>query len=430
MSQPLQNLKGFRDYLTQEKRARDFVAGKIKEVFEKFGFEPLETPTLEYADLLLGKYGADADRLVYTFEDKGGRQVGLRYDQTVPTARVLSQYRNDLPRYFRRYQTGNVYRAEKPQKGRYREFTQWDVDIFGSIDPLADAEVLTATYEAFKNTGFPTVNLVLNDRRRLVAALEPLATEAVSVYSIIQSVDKLDKLPAEEVKAELTGKGLEPQAADEVLSALGRIESTDELNRIMELAANLGVPRENMVYSPTLARGLDYYTGMIFEIKLPIEGFSIGSFGGGGRYDNLIEQLSGLKMPAVGVGLGFDRMVEAAQWLNLVPENYRSTQVMMTVFDDLTVDASLSMATRLRQAGLRVEVYPNPQDPLGKQLQTAGQKQINFAVIIGPDEMAGNQVTVKNLNSGEQQTMAESKVADYLMEGQTATENFPINNEQ
>jgi histidyl-tRNA synthetase len=414
MNQPLQNLKGFRDYLPQEKRARDFVAGKIKEVFQKFGFEPLETPTLEYADLLLGKYGAEADRLVYTFEDKGGRQVGLRYDQTVPTARVLSQYRNELPRYFRRYQTGNVYRAEKPQKGRYREFTQWDIDIFGSVDPLADAEILAATYEAFKNTGFPTVNLVLNDRRSLVAALEPLATEAVTVYSIIQSVDKLDKLPADEVKAELTGKGLDPQAADEMLNAVGRIEPTDELNRIMELATNLGVPRENLEYSPTLARGLDYYTGMIFEIKLPIEGFSVGSFGGGGRYDNLIEQLSGLNMPAVGVGLGFDRMVEAALWLKLVPENYRSTQVMVTVFDDLTIDASLSMATRLRQAGLRVEVYPNTNDPLGKQLQTAGQKQMPFVAIIGPDEAQNQTVTVKNMETGEQQNMLQVSVAEYI----------------
>src|SRR5579859_5434391 len=167
MNMTIQTLKGFRDFLPLEKRKRDFVRGKIVEIFERFGFEPLETPTLEYASLLLGKYGEEADKLVYTFEDRGERKVGLRYDQTVPTARVLAQYANDLPRFFRRYQIQNVFRADKPQKGRYREFTQCDVDIFGTTSPLADAEILACTYFAFQNVGYPEIELRVNDRQLL-----------------------------------------------------------------------------------------------------------------------------------------------------------------------------------------------------------------------------------------------------------------------
>lgn len=166
-TQPLQTLKGFRDFLPEEKRNRNFVMEKIKETFEKFGFEPLETPTLEYSSLLLGKYGDEADKLVYTFEDRGGREIGLRYDQTVPTARVLAQYQNELPRYFRRYQMQNVFRADKPQKGRYREFTQCDIDIFGSTASTTDAEIVACTYEAFKNVGFDNLEIRFNDRQLL-----------------------------------------------------------------------------------------------------------------------------------------------------------------------------------------------------------------------------------------------------------------------
>src|SRR5258708_3739464 len=170
-NQTPQNLKGFRDFLPTEKRKRDFVLQKVVEVFERFGFAPLETPTLEYASLLLGKYGAEADKLVYTFTDNGDRQVGLRYDQTVPTARVLAQYQNELPKMFRRYQTQNVFRAEKPQRGRYREFTQCDIDIFGSTSPIADAEILACTYAAYQNIGFKNIQLKINDRQTLMSSL-------------------------------------------------------------------------------------------------------------------------------------------------------------------------------------------------------------------------------------------------------------------
>lgn len=172
-----QNLKGFRDFLPEEKRCRDFVMEKIKQTFELFGFEPLETPTLEYSSVILGKYGQEADKMVYSFTDKGSRELSLRYDQTVPTARVLAQYQNKIPKYFRRYQIQNVFRSDKPQKGRFREFTQCDIDIFGSTSPLADAEIIACTYFSFKNIGFPNVILRLNDRQILFNVLKPYATE-------------------------------------------------------------------------------------------------------------------------------------------------------------------------------------------------------------------------------------------------------------
>ena len=194
-----QTLKGFRDFLPTEKRKRDYISGIIRATFERHGFEPVETPTLEYASLLLGKYGAEADKLVYKFEDQGERQIGLRYDQTVPTARLLAQYKHTLPKYFRRYQIQNVFRAEKPQKGRFRELTQCDCDIFGSKSPLADAEVLAVFYNVYKNIGLQDIRIVINDRQTLVQNLSPFATETVDVFSIIQSIDKLDKIAAEGV---------------------------------------------------------------------------------------------------------------------------------------------------------------------------------------------------------------------------------------
>src|SRR3989344_2669334 len=177
-----QSLKGFRDFLPEEKRKRDWVTGKIKQTFELFGFEPLETPTLEYASVLLGKYGKEADKLIYTFKDRGGRELDLRYDQSVPTARFLAEYQGQLPQYFRRYQIQNVFRADKPQKGRYREFTQCDADIYGAVSYLADAEILAVYYTIYANLGIPKIVIKYNDRVTLIDNLRPFAAKTVDVY--------------------------------------------------------------------------------------------------------------------------------------------------------------------------------------------------------------------------------------------------------
>ena len=411
MQNQVQTLKGFRDFLPAEKRKREYVATKIKQVFEQFGFEPLETPTLEYASLLLGKYGAEADKLVYTFDDRGDRKIGLRYDQTVPTARVLAQYQNDLPRYFRRYQIQNVFRADKPQKGRFREFTQCDIDIFGSTSPIADAEIVAFTYAAYRNIGFENVQLNINDRQVLMSTLSPFATPEVTVFSLIQTVDKLDKVSVAEAVTELVAKGLPQSAAKAAISEIEKAEMSSNLEEIVNTAMNLGVPAKALVFNPKIARGLDYYTGMIFEVTIPE--YPTGSLGGGGRYDNLIDQLGGISIPAVGIAYGFDRTVEAADELGLIPVENMGTQVLVATFDEGTLPATLKAATELREAGIRTEIYP-AFDKLGKQFKLADQKQIPWVVIVGEDEAVKNQITLKNLQTGDQQTMSVNDAVDLI----------------
>lgn len=395
----IQTLKGFRDFLPQEKRNRDYVKNKIVEVFERFGFEPLETPTLEYASLLLGKYGDEADKLVYSFADRGDRQIALRYDQTVPTARILAQYQGQLPKYFRRYQIQNVFRADKPQKGRYREFTQCDIDIFGSTSPVADSEILACSYFAYRELGFKEIRLNLNDRQVLMSNLEPFATGEVNVFSLIQTIDKLDKKTRQEVIGELVIKGLTPENAELALKKLETSRPSANLQAIIDAAIELGVDKDSLVFNPFLARGLDYYTGMIFEIILPEYG--VGSCGGGGRYDQLINNLGGVDIPAVGVAFGFDRTIEAAESLGLLPDNNSTSQILVTIFEEKFLNQSLAVANKLRLAKIRVELYPAI-DKIAKQFKYADQKQIPFVVIIGENEVQANQVVLKDMATGQQ----------------------------
>lgn len=407
MKTNIQTLKGFRDFLPAEKRKRNYVLEKVVEIFERFGFEPLETPTLEYAALLLGKYGSEADKLVYAFEDNGKRKVGLRYDQTVPTARVLAQYQNRLPKYFRRYQIQNVFRADKPQKGRFREFTQCDIDIFGSTSALADAEILSCTYAAYKNVGYPVVSLKINDRQTLFKTLQPFATDNVTVFSIIQSVDKLDKQTSEQVINELRKKGLSKQAAENILKSIETAEMSENLRVIISTAQELGIPSTQIVFAPSLARGLDYYTGIIFEVM--IEGYMAGSCGGGGRYDKLIEQLGGNDTPAVGIAFGFDRMVEAANELELFPDKVtQAGRVFVTIFSKETIKQSLSLVLKLRSKNIATELWVGEikeKNTLEKQLKYADEREIPYVVILGPEEIKNNTIILKNLKEKRQTTI-------------------------
>lgn len=400
--QSLQTLKGFRDFLPAEKRVRDSVMTKIKSAFELYGFEPLETPTLEYAELLLGKYGDEADKLVYSFTDRGDRQVALRYDQTVPTARVLSQYQNELGKAFRRYQIQPVFRADKPQKGRYREFTQCDADIFGINSPLADAEILAVYYNIYKNLGLTDLVIELNDRQTLISCLSEFSTSDLPVSSIIQSIDKLDKQSVTETTAELVAKGLELQAAEGALSAIQSATPSQSLAEIIDAATLLGVPVANLKFNPALARGLDYYTGMIFEGK--ITGFS-GSVGGGGRYDNLIESLGGPSIPAVGFGLGFDRTIEVLVARELISSS-ASTAVLVTT-DSLTLQGeTLKVAQALRSSGINAELYPDPSDKLGKQLKYASKKGITSAIKVEGIGQDSPKLTLINTQTGEESALS------------------------
>lgn len=413
MKQKVQTLKGFRDFLPAEKRERDFVEKKLIEVCELFGFSPLETPTLEWAELLLGKYGQEADKLVYTFEDKGKRQVGLRYDQTVPTARILAQYREQLPKFFRRYQTQNVFRADKPQKGRYREFKQFDFDIFGSESIVADAEVLACSFTAVKSLGFKDVKLLINDRATLLESLEAFATKVVDVFSLIQTVDKLDKVGDEGVVEELVAKGLAAAAAKKALAAIKEAKPSENLSEILQAAAALGVPQESLIFTPTLARGLDYYTGMIFEVQIPQ--YQAGSCGGGGRYDKLISDLAGgPSIPAVGIALGFDRLVEAARELKIIDTNNNSIEVLVTIFSPELINSSLKLARLLRASNIPTEVYPSPGDKLTKQFKYASQIGARYCAVIGEQEAADQSVSIKNMKSGEQKTLPIDQTAKFF----------------
>jgi len=402
MNQTLQTLKGFRDFLPAEKRARDYVSAKIVKTFQRFGFEPLETPTLEYAELLLGKYGKEADQLVYSFKDRGDRNVALRYDQSVPTARVLAQYQNELGKGFRRYQIQNVFRADKPQKGRYREFCQCDADIFGVTSPLADAEILAVYAAIYQDLGFSNLTIKINDRKILFDTLTSYATDLVSVFSIIQSIDKLDKQSVDDVVSELVNKGLKLAVAQEAIAKLQKSKATENLTEIIDATIKLGVPKSMLEFSPTLARGLDYYTGMIFEGVIP--GMS-GSVGGGGRYDHLIKTLGGPQIAAVGFGLGFDRTVEAAMESGLI-KTENSTQVLVSIFSTELQNESLRIVTELRRFGINAELYPDANDKLEKQLKYADKKEIQFVVIAGEDEVKRGVVKVKNLKKKEQKEIA------------------------
>ena len=406
-----QNLKGFRDFLPEEKKIRDNVLENIIKTFETFGFEPVETPTLEYASLLLGKYGEEADKLVYTFKDRGSRKIGLRYDQTVPTARLLAQYGSKLPKFFRRYQIQSVFRADKPQKGRYREFTQCDIDIFGTNDATSDAETVACTYFSFKNLNFPTIKIKINDRQILFDQLKPFTTPKLDIMSIIQTVDKLDKKTVAEVEAELVKKGLTKETAKKALKQIKSASPTPNLKEIISLTTALGVPKDSLVFEPTLARGLDYYTGMIFEVIIPE--IPIGSFGGGGRYDNLISDLGGPKVPAVGIAFGFDRIVEAVKNLELLESSKTNAKVLVSIFSPEFKTESLKVANSLRKAGINTEVYP-ANDNIGKQLKYANQMNVPFIIILGEEEKKVGKVTLKDMISGKQETLTLKQLLSKL----------------
>jgi len=461
----LQTLKGFRDFLPEEKRKRDFVMQKIKQTFELFGFEPLETPALEYASLLLGKYGEEADKMVYTFKDRGGRKVALRYDQTVPTARVLLQNNNPetLPKILRRYQIQNVFRADKPQKGRYREFTQCDVDIFGPKNTISDAEIITCATKCLEKIGIKDYQVLINDRMSFEDLLtniqENLEFKDILVKILAQSVDKLEKTGKEKVIREILTN---PDFQKKLIINEGGIQQLrkflslkpvtlsntktikkyfgyppswlERIEEIIKKAILLGAPENNLLISPTLARGLDYYTSTVFEIIIPNK--NIGSVGGGGRYDELIYQLSNFSIGAVGFSFGLDRLVEIVNELKLFPKNISSptAKILVTIFKE-TLNKSLKTTQKLRKNNIKTEIFPDLQTPtineaiiseietgkkksfqkkLQQQLKYASKKAIPFVLIIGPDEAKANQVTLKDMTTGKQQTLPLDQVINKL----------------
>jgi histidyl-tRNA synthetase len=392
-----QTLKGFRDFLPADAIKRQRLIQTMKSVFAQYGFDPLETPALEYADTLLGKYGEEADKLLYIFEDRGGRKVGLRYDQTVPASRVVAQYGNTLAMPFKRYQVQPVWRAENPQRGRYREFLQCDIDIFGEASYMADAEIIVTVGKTLERVGFNKYSILVNDRTLFGDA--PLGA--------IMVIDKIKKIGVEGVQKELTEKGFDPT----LLSKIKNNKPSERLSQIIAAVESLGISREHIVFDPTLARGLDYYTSTIFEVEL--DG-AAGSIGGGGRYDKLIGQFTGKDVPAIGFAFGFDRLLEAMIQAQLVPETKTEAQVYVSVFAKDLLSSALAITSQLRSAGITTDVCMNDDMKLEKQLKFAAAKGVPYVIIQGPDEADRNVVKLKNLSTKTQEELSLAAVIDKL----------------
>lgn len=399
MSTNLQTLKGFRDFLPEEARKRQYVIDTLKKVFESFGFEPLETPALEYAEILLGKYGEEADKLLYTFIDRGGRKVGMRYDQTVPLARVVAQYQNDIPLPFKRYQIQPVWRAENTQRGRYREFLQCDIDTVGTDSPLSDAEIITVIAKSFSELGFLDFRILVNDRN-LFSGIKNDA---------IITIDKLKKIGREGVEKELLERGYSPTLLQEMQDK----KPTERLISVLDLATELGVPEDQMVFEPTLARGLDYYTGLIIEVEIP--SYTVGSVGGGGRYDNLVGMFAGRQIPAVGFAFGFDRIIDAMNELALFPKkNTKKPEVLVTIFSTDLVKQSIAVYSLLRSKNISAQLYSSSDEKMEKQLKYADLKKFPYVVIVGPDEVEKQSVILKDMQTGEQKQIMQDQLPDAI----------------
>jgi histidyl-tRNA synthetase len=291
MKTELSTLKGFRDLLPQEAVLKQQVVNCLIATFESFGFQPVETPTIEYSQTLLGRYGKNAEKLVYTFKDRGGRSVGLRYDLTVPICKVMGMYQNKITTPFKRYQIQNVFRADKPQRGRYREFTQCDIDIFGVDSPFADGEIIAVTYTALINLGFKQFTININSRKILYQILKNSSiSDKSKQLKTLQIIDKLDKKPKKAVEEELS-MVVSSKTARSVFCEIEKAKPNKELQAIFNYLEMCKVPPQYYQFRPFLVRGLDYYTGAIFETTVSEP--KIGSITGGGRYDNLVSTLGG-----------------------------------------------------------------------------------------------------------------------------------------
>ena len=460
MGTKTQPARGMRDFLPADVRRREYVIGVIKEVYERYGFEPLETPAVENIETLLGKYGEEGNQLIYKIlkrgvhESSGEADLALRYDLTVPLARVVAEYRDKLPKFFKRYQIQPVWRADRPARGRFREFYQCDVDVLGSRSMLVEAEICAAASEVLTKLGFDDFTIRLNHRHALTGVLQSAGIPAEKHDAALVSLDKLDKIGNEGVEKEFAERGIEVEAGRNLLkffedlgslnlaaeiatgentelkrkalnaAILGRLvefvkdnepgaRGVDELRSIIEFAAAAGIAAKIEI-DPSLARGLSYYTGAIMEISvkdLP------GSLGGGGRYDNLVGMFLGESVPACGFSLGLERIIVVMTEREMFPAALVSSpaDVMVSIWDEGSVADSISLAQELRSTGLRVDLYPVA-DKLGKQFKYASARLIPFVAVTGDDERARGEVSIKDMRSGTQRSVKRENLAATLRE--------------
>ena len=412
--------RGTRDFLPAQMRQRLAVLATLRGVFERFGFEPLETPAFERIETLTGKYGDEGDKLFFRILERGegGREgkadMGLRYDLTVPLARVMAMH-PEIRLPFRRYQMQPVWRAERPGRGRFREFWQCDVDIAGTTSAIADAECLAVVSASLEALNLPDYTIKVNDRRILSSlARSAGATDEKSESSVLIAVDKLDKIGRDGVSLDLEKRGFDAEGIarlwaaldDATVGGLDGIQGDDRaaegaatLRRVFEAAVTLGVPAAKIVFDPTLARGLDYYTGPVFEAVL--NGAGMGSVAGGGRYDRLIGMFASKPIPAVGVALGIERLVTVMEERAAPGEAEASPDVLVALFGEETQLETLRAARAFRDAGIATEVFTEFVK-LGNQLKHANARKYRFVLLVGPDEAARNVVSLRRLSTGEQ----------------------------
>lgn len=425
--------RGMRDILPQKMLQRRYVMRVIENVFERFGFEPLQTPALELAQTLLGKYGPDAEKLIYDARHREGKEeLALRYDLSVPLSRVVAM-NPELTKPFKRYQIAPVWRAERPQKGRYREFYQCDADIVGATSMLADAEIIAMIFAILSELGFKEFVTKLNHRQVLTALGEYSGVPTESLGGLYRAIDKLEKIGRDGVRAEMVKNQIPAPAVEKILALLDLptddlaawretlrayprgIAGIDELEQLTQYTRALGVNPARLQVDLTMVRGLEYYTGPIFETVVTEP--KIGSLTGGGRYDGLIGLFSKTALPATGTTVGIERIIDVMDELRMFPPNLGKTvtQVLVTVFDATQRAASIALGMELRAAGVNTEVWYDA-DGLGKQLKYAAAKAIPFALIAGPDENAAAVITLRDLNSGEQSQIARGEIIARLGE--------------
>ena len=405
---------GTRDFLPDDVRRREYVIDVVRRVYERYGFEPLETPAFENIDTLLGKYGEEGNKLIFKIlkrgehEGTGEADLALRYDLTVPLARVVAQYQSELPKFFKRYQIQPVWRADRPARGRFREFYQCDIDSIGSTSALVEAETLSAVSEILLTLGFSDFVIRLNHRGVLSSLLDLAGVPSSKHAGALVALDKLDKVGRDGVAKEFAQRGIEDAAAAKALAYFVDRESVDVLGHTNDGVANLMAIMElvkgtrahgHVRIDSSLARGLSYYTGAIMEIA--VEG--IGSLGGGGRYDNLIGMFLGRDVPACGFSLGLERIIVVMTERNMFPARVAGggVDVMVTIWNDESRADALALAAELRNGGLRVDVYPEA-DKLGKQFKYASSRNVPCVAIVGDDERAQGLVAIKDMQSGEQ----------------------------
>ena len=459
-----QPARGMRDFLPEDVRKRNYVIGIIKEVYERYGFEPLETPAVENIETLTGKYGEEGNQLIFKIlkrgvhEGSGEADLALRYDLTVPLARVVAEYRDKLPKYFRRYQIQPVWRADRPARGRFREFYQCDVDVLGSRSMIVEAEICAAASEVLSKLGFNDFCMRLNHRMALTGILGVAGIALEKHDAALIALDKLDKIGVDGVKKEFVARGVNEAAGDRLLgffsdltslthaaeicaedrlqqalnkAVIGRIvefvqdnelgaRGVDELLSIMAFVDAVGLS-ERIKIDPSLARGLSYYTGAIMEISVKD---LAGSLGGGGRYDNLVGMFLGQEIPACGFSLGLERILVVMSERGMFPEQLVSApaDVMVAIWNKDSIVESLKLAGELRGGGLRVDLYPEA-DKLGKQFKYAASLGVPFVAVLGEEEQAQGRVAIKDMESGEQRALARFEVAEFLKERLTQRRN-------